>query len=427
MLRRAQLLWTLTVRFAGIGLLYVVSIVLAKKLGVEGYGQFTATLSIVTIAATFSSLGLPTLATREISREFTFERQAQFISSVLAGALLGLLPVLFLLSLGVGQGPEYLFEALVIFPVISLVYLRQGVALPMLGASRAIVTEQVVLPSLFLVFVWVSEAGEILSVSLALYCYAVAALLSLFMGLLAFKKTETFRLLPRYMSKPLTWKNEFGVWPTIRSAAPFLLTQLPRVLLANADILIVATLIGSSEAGLYAFASRLAALVALPLTIVNLSYSPVFVRLYQENNKKKLAEMAHQAAGYCLLGSWIIFFAVVFGFDWVVKLTGDDFRESYLLVLVLGVGQIVNSMFGPNGTILQMINLEMDVMRVVWIQSTLLLILCSIAAGYGSVFGVAISAASAVVIGNLMNTYNLWRRGGFLLYPSLSLAKVKRK
>jgi O-antigen/teichoic acid export membrane protein len=138
----------------------------------------------------------------------------------------------------------------------------------------------------------------------------------------------------------------------------------------------------------------------------------------------ELVAAARRTAGWGAFGAILVAALIVMTQPWLPYWLGGEFAGITPLLLILGAGQAVNASLGPNGMILQMTRHERPVMAVAWLQVAAVAVTLCVAVLSGEVIVAAAGVAGAVIAGNLALTLLLWRRCGFLLYPSLSLDDV---
>ncbi|MFC1707847.1 oligosaccharide flippase family protein, partial [Planctomycetota bacterium] len=364
---------TAFVRVVGLGLVYLLTVALARLLGVEVYGDYAAAVSLAAILATVGAAGMPTLATRRLAQTTGRPQVVAVVRVIFAVTMLGIAIVL--LSAAVSsvfldrELPAHLVFAMLLFPVVSLIRVRQGIALPVLGATRAIAPEQIILPILLILAVWLLSLLTELHALLAITAHAVAGLVALTAGVWDLWKAGVLRVGGNAATEHVTPAVRSMIARTARVGLPFLFTELPRVLVGNIDIVIATAVLGSKAGGVYAIASRFANLIALPLLVVNLTYMPDFARLSKRAEQSELEVLARKAAGLSLLGGAAVFGALLLFHEGLLTLLGSGFSDVLPLLAILGVGQMTNSILGPNGAILQMTHNEVAVMKVVWLQA----------------------------------------------------------
>ena len=271
--------------FAGIAFLN--AIILARFLGVEGYGAFTnamAWVSLLTIPATF---GFGILLVRDVS---IYRSQAKW--ELLKGLLIFSDRWVMVLSIAVAllaaivasllfSSPEQaimrqtIWIALGLMPLFALYNLREAA---MRGLEHVILAQlpgMIVRPGLLLTgiviiyYFWPQQ----LSAQMAMALNVGAGVVTLALGIYFLHK-----LLPRGVK---TAKPEYTPRLWLKAAFPMLVYGGAQIVLAQTDIVMLGVMRGADEVGLYAAANRLAFLIGYAMMAAEMIIVPVVAKLYE--------------------------------------------------------------------------------------------------------------------------------------------------
>lgn len=362
-------LWSFVLKVVSTTLSFLVAVVLARVLGAEGYGIYAYTLALVTLLALPAQAGLPNLVLRETARGMAQGRpdmvQGVWRWAAWATALLSVvLVVLAAIGLLLWRGGRMelrewtLAWALALVPLVALGNLR-GAALRGLGRIVAgQLPEFLIRPGLFLVLVLgFSVAGEgHLSAPAVMALHVVAAAIAFAVGgwLLWQHMPPTVR-----QSRP-----QFGGRAWLASTIPLALIAAMQTVNNQADILILGLFRPDEQVGVYRVAVQAATLASFGLQAVNTVVAPRFARLYAKGDLERLQRLATASAQVVLgFNLAVTAFFIVFG-KLVLRLVfGPDFLASYIPLLILLVGQFVNSAMGSVGFLLNMTGHERDTAR----------------------------------------------------------------
>lgn len=173
--------------------------------------------------------------------------------------------------------------------------------------------------------------------------------------------------------------------------------------------------VSEAELALLAIATRIALLVPMILTAVNMVVSPKFAALYHQGDMEKTEEILTKSLKLlAVVSSFIFLVMIVFGSD-VLNIFGEQYTTAAGLLSILVCGQLINALTGPSGKLLMMSGFEKDVRNssigVTVLGLTLALILV---AKYG-VYGAAISTALTIATQNLAFAYLVKHRLGINL------------
>lgn len=360
---------SLAVKIASTGLLFATTVLLARLLGPKGYGTYAYAYSIAMLLAMPANGGLQNLVLRETARGMAQDRlelvrglwkwgdRAALAVSLAVIGIIGSILVVWQWRAEALRGKTLLW-ALALVPFISLSALR-GAAL---RGLKLVVTgqlpESVFRPGLFLLAIVCTAilAGVTLSPALAMVLHVGAAFL-------AFLTASV--LLWRYAPPPLgKIEPSIDARAWLNSGMVLALIGCLGVVNNQASTVILGLFEPMDQVGIYRVAVQVATLASFGLQTVNMVVAPRFADLYARGHKERLQRLVTGSArvvlafnmvltaGFVLLGR--PFFSLVFG---------AKFAASYLPLLILLTGQIVNSAAGSVGFLLNMTGYERETMR----------------------------------------------------------------
>ncbi len=339
--------WSFVLQGAGLALGYAVHVLLARWLGAGGYGVYTYVLAWASLLAIPAGMGFPLLVVRFVP-EYSTGQQWDRLRGLLqwgatrvpaVGAVLALL-ALAVAALFDGDSvySRPLRIGLWLVPAQALLAVIGGMyrGFHWIGRAYAIrvLRHAVMLALLFVLWI----AGLTLTSRMALGAVLAAALLVLLMmGSLLWRRVPAAIRQARAAYVPRQW---------LRVSIPLLLVGGFVMVLNQTDIVMIGSLLGPREAGLYQAASRTAALAGLVPIAVAAAAEPMLARLYAEGDRARLQRLAsvcvQWTAGAALMAA---LFFIVLGRP-VLAFFGEDFVASYSVLLILAGGQFFFAAFG---------------------------------------------------------------------------------
>jgi O-antigen/teichoic acid export membrane protein len=173
--------------------------------------------------------------------------------------------------------------------------------------------------------------------------------------------------------------------------------------MTQSDVLVVAAILGAAASGPYSVAARTATLLSFFLLAANAVIGPKSARLFHQG---RLAEIEAELQRTVLVVSalsvaaWI---AVLVGGRLVLGLFGADIAaDAYGPLVILGVGQVVNSCTGPVVLLLNMTGLEGVAVRAITVAAVVGL---ALEVALGLAFGVTGVAVGSAVVICALNSY----------------------
>jgi O-antigen/teichoic acid export membrane protein len=140
----------------------------------------------------------------------------------------------------------------------------------------------------------------------------------------------------------------------VQTGIPLLWVGLSAMVLSVTDTLMLGVLADARAVGLYGAAVRAAALASSALAAVNAVVSPRFAALHADGRIDEIRRLSRSATGQALLLALPILAICAAAPGTVLSLFGPEFATGASVLLVLVVGHGVNVLTGPVGMVLVM-------------------------------------------------------------------------
>jgi O-antigen/teichoic acid export membrane protein len=382
-------------------------VLLARMLGVEGYGYYGFAFSIITIGGIPGELGLPTLVLREIAAHDAdgdprhAERTLRWATRT-ALRLSGVIVLLLVAAAAAAFAADRrLLATAILFgaPAIPLMAIAkidggalQGLHHVVRGQVPPILFRPLLLTLLLLAaFLFNTGIGGAPG-AMALYsltsCFTLAA--------------AHFWLRQRL---PRTLSNEpvHGEKRWLATSIPFALVEGMRVLQGELSIVLLGLLASAAEVGIFRIATVTATMAAIGTIIVTYVTMPTIARLYSEREMPRLQKVV-------TAGAWIQFACVVVASipllvaagPLLTLVFGSSYAVAAVALKIIAVGQIANAAFGPNVTLLNMTGHERRVTRAMAISLAVNLVGVAAVAGRWGATGAAAAYVAALLCWNVL-------------------------
>ena len=412
---------TVLLRVVSAGLGFAISIVLARRLGMAGYGQYTFALSGVLLLGVLGLAGLDRLLVRQVAVCRT-QGQWGVAGGILRWAIgAGLLTACVLAGLAALGGvlaahrPGAFGPALpaagfawvwLLVPLLVLIRLPQAALRGLNFIIRSQIPETVIQPLVLIAgIITVSgSGGGHLTTSQALGIYAAAtaaAALTALMFLRFSLPTEVKQALPVYLP---------GLW--IAAALPLLLVSGLDILNSQMDLLMLGLMAGAKAVAFYSAADRGAGLIAFPVLAVTASLTPAFAGLHAAGEQKKLQALVTKSAQGMLLGATAIALALMIGRVWYLRLFGPGFVPAQGILLILSAGQWVNAAAGAVASLLLMTGYAREVALGLGFSVGVNFLLNLALIPHWGAAGAAVAVSLSTVLWNVLLAGFVWRRLG---------------
>jgi O-antigen/teichoic acid export membrane protein len=341
------------------------SVILARTLGVEGYGPYAYVLGLVTLLALPAHAGLPPLLVREVA---TYEqagqrglmrgvtRRAHQLALAL-GLLTGGVTATIVLTRAGGPSDRDAMIAVsaTLIPLLALSRVREAI---LQGQRRVVASrfpEMVVRPVVFLLLVgglFVAGRLEPLA-ALVAQLGATAVALGVLSVILA-RASRGPHPPPEYDDR--RWRS---------ALLPF--SAIAGVSYLNTEVFVplVGMLASDAEVAYFRVAMSLGLLVAVPLTVVESVIHPHVARLYSAREQARLLRMVSRAGLVALVLSLpVVLVLGPFGRSILHLMYGTDYTHAYPPLLVLVAGFAVVNLIGPSMQLLYATAFETDALWI---------------------------------------------------------------
>jgi O-antigen/teichoic acid export membrane protein len=407
----------LIVRVLSIGLSFIISIILARLLGVEGYGIYAYVFAWVLLLAMLSVMGLDKLLVRDVSKYNTKMEWGKMIGIIhrsnqavlIISCVIALFAALtgWLISSPNNSTTLHAFWiALFLLPIISLTKIQQSILQGLQNIVTGLVPETFIQPILFIFFIvgiyFILNGTLSVHGAIASFVFAYAVTLAVLVFFL--KKTlpkDTQNTVPIY---------ETHFW--IRSAYPLLLLDSMAAINARTDIIMIGVFKGTEMAGVYNIASRSSELVTFVLISVNMVLAPAIASLYATGEIRRLQHFITSTARAVLLLSLPIALFLIFAGKFFLSFFGQEFIRGYTGLCILTSGQLISVAMGSVGLLLVMTGHERKAAIGVGASAGLNIFLNAILIPRWGIEGASTATAISIILWNILLARWVYRELG---------------
>lgn len=304
-------LWLLLARLTAQGLAVLFIAIIARRIDLESFGQFTFISAIVLIGNTFTNFGTDTYIVREIART---RKTVPLISSAFALQLF-FSALWWIVTLLLRPNPTLLIYSLSLFPLtlfsVATATLRGFERMDLVWSLSLLNGLAQVVAAFFSKDLWTLCLSLLLAQFLiAAFCYWICS-----------ASVPDFRLFPLN-----------GLYPLFKATLPIAMLTLLLVLSQRLGILTVSAVLGDSPTGIYSSAARIVDGLKLGHYAVLGGLLPILARRTEESKRTfrlgffiLIALSLGMAIGLSLISSGIILF-----------LFGKNFSSAIPLLSTLG-------------------------------------------------------------------------------------------
>ena len=416
-------------RIASSAFSFVLSVLLARLLGVAGYGTYSYVAAWVALLEVPGVLGLDRLLVREVA-VYRTRSEWHLVRGLLRWANRTAVSVSFVLVL-LATGVIWTFVerlgfemaialsvGLLVLPVLTLVSLRQAAMQGLNRVVYALLPDFVVRPLSFVALLGCAyllletRLNPQWALGLNVLATAVAWLVGTYL---------LHKILPQAaQNTSLAYRTD--AW--MRSAFPMMLISGMNVINHRTDTLMLGTMTGAEAVGIYTVANRGAQLILLIQTAVNVALAPTIAGLHAAGKMHQLQLVITRYSRGVLAVSLSIALGLILFSDWFLSLFGSNFVQGQVTLRILAAGCVVNTAAGSVGLLLVMTGHERDAAVAVGAGVVLSVVLNGALIPIWGVEGAAIAASASMMAQNLFMVLLVHRRIGI---HSTALGRISLK
>ncbi len=413
------------IRVAGFVLTYLLQICLARWMEEVQYGIYAYVYSLTFLLSILACVGFPYSILRfipqyQVTEEWGLLRGIARLSW-LVNFLFGV--GIALIGMGVIWGINFyhtfvyatpLMFGIWLVPLFALILLQQSLAralgdITLSYSPYFIFVPVLALFSAFVLFEIHHGLSGIEVIGVMMVVLLVLILGQLWLIRAKFKQTVE-KAEPEY-----AWKEWFKV-----TAAMWLITG-SGIVLQQTDVIMVGSILGPEDAGVYDVAVKTSLWVSFVLQTVNMVAAPEFSRLYKQNDQQGLQQATSAIAVWIFWPSLIISTTLVLFAPIVLNIFGSEFVGGSRSLQILAIAQLFNSFCSSVGFLMTMTGHQNQASVVYGMAALLNVILNAIAIPLFGIMGAAIATAISIVVWNVWLTLLVIKHVGINPLASASL------
>ena len=397
-------MWSIGGNATGLAASFVTQVILARSLEAMRYGVYSYLLAWVNVAVLVGKLEFDNVAVRFVGaydgqrRDGLLRGFLQYGWRVVGGTATAVALaaglVAWLLRRHLHTGIEGgIWPAGVLVPLSALLLFSSSALQGLRRVPQSQLPQLVLRPMLFGLAILLAGSGIGLGIgvgaAVALNAAATAVSLGLSLYLLG-------RAVP---TSAIGAAPAFDTAQWMRAVRGFIVISAAQLILSpQADILVVGTLLGPHDAGLYSVASQVASLVGMGAAAVIFVVLPVVSGLHAQGRRVELQHLVVRTVQACGAVSVPIFVLLFIAGHVPLHADGAAFVDAYPILVVLSAVSVVAAMFGAlSGYLLTMTGHEWEASRVIVGAALLNLALTFVLTPTLGAVGAALATAAATL------------------------------
>jgi O-antigen/teichoic acid export membrane protein len=399
---------SILLRIIGTGLAFVLSVILARTLGPDGFGLYSFVLTLLVFLSIPIQAGFPNLTVREVSKAHlkndwaTMKGILWWTLKIIGIYFVGL--ALLLLIVTVSDMHWLSEERLKVFlagffliPLLSILVIQNAYIRGLGRVIIGVIPDSVIRPGLALLFlisaIYLFSDTKITPL-MAMGGYLASVFIAFCVSLILM-----WELTPKENRSTSVLKVESNKWK--KAAYPLTIVGGLQLMYSYTDILILGLFHENTDVGVYRAVGQLGTLVVFGLSAINQMLHPHFSKLYAANELDKLQKIVTYSS--LAIFTFAIIPAVVFLFS-------GEYIVGFIPLAILTMGQLANASFGSVGALLNMTGHEKDAMKGMMYSLGVNFVLAFLLIPTYGMVGAATATATSLMAWNLILRYYVKKR-----------------
>ena len=347
--------WAFSLKLAAMLFGYISTYIISHHFGPETIGLFHLSFTIIHVIALISLLGFPLSILRFIG-EFNNDHALQTIlkKMITLSLLISLFfVVLFLfysdyisLKFFHDQKLKYFLQIIILglpFAALSRILIQFIRGLRLIKVSETIRNSGSIFNLIFIfILVFIIKYGNLTPV-ISYICVDITVFLISFIYVINKIKQFDFK-----KTTPISYKRIINV------SLPMLVTGSMIITMHSIDKIMLGLFKTTYDIGIYSVSLKLATLTSMILAAINTIVGPKFSELYWKGNEKELKQVIKFSSKLILFSSVPILIIYLIFPHQILAVFGKSFIAGSTALIILSIGQFVNSVTGSVGYFLIM-------------------------------------------------------------------------
>ncbi|MBI5207587.1 MAG: flippase [Candidatus Firestonebacteria bacterium] len=394
------------------GFRYITNIIITRFLGSASFGIFVLSYAFLNISQVISSLGLNQVVLRYISFYQGKDDNSRIKGTILTGSkIVFISSIIFsiiiffmanFIALNIFHKPEA--ETPIKIMILALPFLAiKKIFLSMLQGFHSI-KYQIYIEKILQPFIWLVFLVCFLFLGWGINGLIGSLAVSIIFGVIF----ALYYLLKIWGHDKRNVEPVFENEQLIKYSLPLLFSGLLGQIITWAVVFLLGRFRSVSEVGIYESGVRVAALIIFPLTAFNNIFSPMISELHSQNAWDRIESLFKVVTKWIFTLSFPIFLLLLIFAKPIMNIFGKDFVLGAPVLIIIGLGQLINAGTGSVGYVLTMTGHQ----NIVLLNSIILCIINIILGLFlipdSGIIGAAISACFSISFVNVLRLIEVY-------------------
>lgn len=342
----------------GMACLFLSQSLMARFMGPDTFGSYSYFMTWITVAALLAKAGHEWVLLKAVPAKLRLHKIGEIrflvgraITAVCTRASLAaaiLLTFALLIGRTRGLDAQVMTAGAFLVVILALAEIRRSLALAY-GAIWLAETPENIVKSVALVLVAaIAALMNSITPSVMLWANLAATLLTSAGAAIIFVRWKEREIIS-VTSVPIETGSHDDLMRSMW------ITNFLNIILKNADILIIGMITDFASTGIYVAASRVAALAAAPVMVLDRVVAPPIAEAMEMGDYVRVRSSSWE---YSILSTaasvTLVLFMCVWGDNFISTLFGNQYSGALLVTWVLLIGHVANALTGPTGVLLSM-------------------------------------------------------------------------
>ena len=216
--------------------------------------------------------------------------------------------------------------------------------------------------------------------------------------------------------KPIRIKSDYNSWKFLRESFPMMLSSAILVVLGWIDTFILGIFESDDVVGIYSVSLKIATLTSFGLQAINSILAPKISAAYKQEDNITFKKLIRFSTRLNFLITLLLISVIIIFHRYILEFFGEEFLAGSIILLTLCIGQVVNSLSGSVGVILQMTGHQKKFRNFVLIALITNIILNLIFTPIYGAIAIAVSTVISMALWNLLGAIYLKKKLNIITY-----------
>ena len=200
----------------------------------------------------------------------------------------------------------------------------------------------------------------------------------------------------------ITKSRIYPIKRMIKISFPMMLAGSVMLIMTWTDILMLSYFSSDTDVGIFSAAQKVSFLAGMGLMVVNAHVAPKIAKFFVAGRHEELERLVHNASKLIISISFPILLLIFVFPEEIMEFFGKEFIVGSSVMMMLSIGQLINVLCGPVGSIMQMTNNQTIFKNVVSLALIVNILLNYILIPIYGIEGAAIASMTSMILWNII-------------------------